>query len=1289
MLYNKIEYISLFIEKIYLLFNRYFKIFKNQGCLLFQCKIIFFIIIFIYLQYFFSLKMGLIKTKIYTIERFQNYGIISQLNKENRFITVKNVEGEPNTIAEILIQNNIDYIPKVSVIIPVYNTEEYIAKCLETVINQTLKEIEIICIDDGSSDNSLNILKKFAEKDERITIIKQENFHAGVARNAGLAIAKGEYLSFLDSDDFFELNMLEEMYKKIVKKRSDIIISQCKSIDLDTGEYNEEIFNTSLRLELIPEKDTFSVLGIALNIFQLCEGWAWDKLFRTEFILSNNIRFQNLIFFNDNQFTYTALCLSKSITTIKKRFVIKRHLHKKSLSANRNKDPSCFLKSFNKIKSNLKKFGLYDLLKESFWKWAINLCFIQLKNLNNNSKEYLFNLLHEKFNLWDYIDKSPVSTTRYRALHYLKYQKVFPTINILYIISNKNFNFFLVSLVSILKNSAYENFNIILFYNDDAQIDLQKINLLKTIRSFTLQILHVSDEHFKDFQLTECPTNEDRFPLFSLIKFFCENSNFDKIIYISSNTIIRKSLLYLLEINMDNKLVAGTKEFSFSKDDSKQINLKDNLYINDKVLLLNIKEWRSEKLYNKILSYIRNNNPVCITNQDILNIFSDRKKILLNREYNYMEISEDNIIQFDYEYLELYKIKYPTIIHYSEKQLITKINNDSLTINEFLKYKTLLNKLFEIHLSIPIVLSSDNQYAPFMYTTIISILENGNRNTYYIFYLLVPSDFSKNNENLFLELYDKYKCYIYFIYLQNIFENVIMKIPHITIPTFYRLLIGELLPKEVDKCIYLDADICVRKDLSKLFNIELQDNYIAGVVSPSYYFDEKRNCKRLNLPSMKQYVNAGMLIINLKQIRKDNMTKKFIELSKKNYNSQDQDVLNVACYGKIITLPPKYNSMVLILKENNPLLNELYEEEDIIEAKNDPYIVHYSNRDKPWNKIGIYMEKYWWDIAKKTPYISSIFNRENLYKSELKKFWYEKKNKILDLERPRTFNEKIQWLKLYDSTPIKSKLSDKFLVREWVSKKIGEDYLIPLLGEYKKFDDIDFKKLPNQFVIKCNHGRRYNIIVKNKSELNITDARSKIEKWMKENYAFSNGIELQYRDIEPKIIIEEFMDDGNGDLRDYKFICFNGKPNFICVDSDKHSYHKRNLYDLNWNQLSYKINPNLTTFKSIQKPIQLGRMIELASLLSDNFIYVSIVFYIINDSIYFGGMEFSSESGTEDIVPKNFEKRLASLIILPKKAYNIDTGEFYELIKSYSFSYYYIIFITLSLKLLFNLLKFL
>ena len=223
--------------------------------------------------------------------------------------------------------------------------------------------------------------------------------------------------------------------------------------------------------------------------------------------------------------------------------------------------------------------------------------------------------------------------------------------------------------------------------------------------------------------------------------------------------------------------------------------------------------------------------------------------------------------------------------------------------------------------------------------------------------------------------------------------------------------------------------------------------------------------------------------------------------------------------------------------------------------------------------------------------------------------------------------------------------------------------IIPLYGVYDKFEDINFEKLPNKFVIKCNHGSGFNIIVKKKWRLNLSKIKAIVEKWMSINYAFNFGLELQYRDIKPKIIIEKFLDDNTGELRDYKITCFNGKPHFIWIDCDRHSNHKRNLYDLNWNQLHYKVNTKYSTFPSPKKPKCLEKLLELASILSKNFIYVRVDFYIVKGKIYFGEMTFSSSSGTEEITPKKFEKELSSLIILPKVAYDIDSGQYYNLSK--------------------------
>ena len=1195
------------------------------------------------------------------IKKFEK---IKLINRNKKYIKVKNNENKFCSIAEIIVQNDINYIPKISVIIPSYNNELYLKYCIETVINQTLKEIEIIFVDDDSTDNSLDLLLKFAQKDRRITIIKQEKMKSCDPRNAGLSLAKGKYLSILDPHYLLQVNMLEEMYKKILDQECDIIICQINSIDFESGKLDENILENSLRNDLIPNKETFSVFDIPNNIFQISQGFISNKLLKTDFIISNNIKFQDNSF--DFQFTYTALCLAKKITTIKKSLINKRK-DNKILSDFNMKTPHHFLLSFDKIIFNLQRKNLFKLVKESFWKWALSLCIIQLKTLDINSKQDLYNILHKKLQFWNYIDKSLPSSNLYRAIHYIKIQKFFPIINIAYSTNSSSFNRCLISILSLLKNSVFEHINIILLYNEISQKDINKIIELKSIRSFTLQTLFIGDYQYKKDHITKSIIGKPQYLTILADRF----SNIDKILYLDSNLVIRKSLLPLWEIKMNNKLILTFEEISNSKDISLIENEKDNLFNNKGIFLINTKEWRKRK-FNSDIEYDIKNSHINKANIHI-------EKIILNTELNDKKFSWNRIImQHDYNYLKLYNVTDPTIVHFNENRNDNNDISKKSFINEFIKYKNIANNLNKVSFTIPIVLSSDEHYAPYLYTSMISILENSNKKTFYEFYILVPANFSKNIEERIQKINDNYKCSINFIYIKNAFKNYIQKIPHITIPTYYRLLIGNLLPREISKCIYLDTDICVMKDLSELYSIDLNHNYIAGVISPGYYFSEKRNCKRLKLPTMKNYVNAGVLVMNLEKIRRDKMTQKFINLAKRNYDSQDQDVLNVACFGKIITLPPKYNALVQRLEENHPLLRNLFTEQEIFEAKKTPYIIHYADKKKPWNSIGLYMETYWWNTVKKIPNIKYLFNRDNIYKRELKKWWLSTKKENLNIDDPKTFNEKIQWLKLYDSTPKKTYLTDKYLVRRFVKEKIGSEYLIPLLGTYDKFEEINFDNLPNQFMVKCNHGDGYNIIVKDKSRLKLKKIKAKINRWMNENFAFKNGLELQYKDIQPKIMIEEYIGYGIERMENFKFHCFNGIPKFLWIDNNGQNIQKQNLYELKMNR---KINELQLKFLGENNLKLIDKMIELSSLLGEGFAYSRINFYIINGKIYFGKITFTSSIDIK--VLKRFEKKFDSFLKLPKLAYNIDISEYYKSINPISLYPYNMISIILIIKFIY------
>lgn len=261
-----------------------------------------------------------------------------------------------------------------------------------------------------------------------------------------------------------------------------------------------------------------------------------------------------------------------------------------------------------------------------------------------------------------------------------------------------------------------------------------------------------------------------------------------------------------------------------------------------------------------------------------------------------------------------------------------------------------------------------------------------------------------------------------------------------------------------------------------------------------------------------------------------------------------------------------------------------------------------------------------------------------IYKLKLSRFLPEKTdiswryfnifNKKIDFKNPKTFNEKLQWLKLYDHNPQYTQLVDKFEVREYIKKEIGEKYLIPIYGVWDKFEDIDFNSLPNQFVLKCTHDSGSVVICKDKETLNIRDIKSKFNKALKKSFYYSSR-EWPYKNIKPRIICEELLVDESGyELKDYKFFCFNGEPKVIHVMSNRGKGKMYvNHYDLDWlefgsGRLNYKKNPD-----KILKPNELTKMIEVCRILSKGLPFVRIDFYHTPKTIFFGEMTFYPASG--------------------------------------------------------------
>lgn len=239
----------------------------------------------------------------------------------------------------------------------------------------------------------------------------------------------------------------------------------------------------------------------------------------------------------------------------------------------------------------------------------------------------------------------------------------------------------------------------------------------------------------------------------------------------------------------------------------------------------------------------------------------------------------------------------------------------------------------------------------------------------------------------------------------------------------------------------------------------------------------------------------------------------------------------------------------------------------------------------------------------------------------------------LDLEHPADFNQKIQWLKLHDTTPLKTRLADKYLVRDWIIEEIGEQYLVPLLGVWDNADEIDFDKLPNQFCLKANHGSGMNYVVKDKSKLtekDIKKLRKMMNVWMQRPFGITTGLELQYLDIPRKIIAEKYIEQNDGNLLDYKIHCFNGEPKIIQIIGDRDLEHhtgKEIFLDMNWQRGDLMYHTYGSYEKVPEKPKQYEELIRIAKTLSKDFRYVRVDLYIVHDHVLFGEMTFTPASG--------------------------------------------------------------
>ncbi len=291
---------------------------------------------------------------------------------------------------------------KVSVVIPIYNMEKYLRQCLDTVCSQTLRDIEIICVDDGSTDTSLTLIEQYAQQDVRVRVISQARTGISAARNAGIRAARGEYLSILDADDFFHLDMLEHAYFRAKEMDADICIFMAEEYDESTGQtYPMDWYP---RRHWLPDKEIFSSLDIPESIFCITSGWAWDKLFKTEMIRHHNITFQNQRTTNDARFVFMAYALAERICLCEKAVAVHRVGNVNALSVTREKSWDCFYKAFLSLEDKLTQTGQYARLKHGMQNWVLDFAQWNLDTITGPRRSDVFNLIkntiYPRYDIW-------------------------------------------------------------------------------------------------------------------------------------------------------------------------------------------------------------------------------------------------------------------------------------------------------------------------------------------------------------------------------------------------------------------------------------------------------------------------------------------------------------------------------------------------------------------------------------------------------------------------------------------------------------------------------------------------------------------------------------------------------------------------------------------------------------------------------------------------------------------------------------------------------------------------
>ena len=466
-----------------------------------------------------------------------------------------------------------------------------------------------------------------------------------------------------------------------------------------------------------------------------------------------------------------------------------------------------------------------------------------------------------------------------------------------------------------------------------------------------------------------------------------------KVLYLDCDLLVLKDISELFSLSLE-QYIAGVVKDSGRIYNHDGLRAKISNYFNSGVMLLNLEKMRNEGTTQKLVNAKIALNNHKLVDQDAFNIVFQNQTLLLPVKYNALMINlfnsshKFNIHQFNKFFNSKYSCLYDleddvSIIHFASKE--------KPWLSMEARYSDLWHTYGSSNIStdsskkgiiVPVLLATDRNYLFQTGVTIQSVVENASPNNTYKFYIFMPEsplDEDKVLFNRIIEANRPKKVSINYIIIDTdkYFKKAVMRIEHISKPTFYRLIAAGIL-KDYDKLVYLDSDVIVESDISDYFSINIDNYYVAGVKATSYVSAKNGNikyCQENGLPAIDQYINAGVILMNLKQIRENDLEKEFLARVPKGYRSQDQDIINGVCYNHILHIPYKYNCQISKYEQDYVSLLKVFSEEIVNEAHNAPCIIHYASSIKPWNNLDCILAERWFRYAKKLPEFSVFYEK--------------------------------------------------------------------------------------------------------------------------------------------------------------------------------------------------------------------------------------------------------------------------------------------------------------------------